>query len=127
MQACELVALWMHTYGPPRIATPAQAPPPHTLLAAAFPLLPPNPPTPPRRQAPDVSAGSYAREEAAALDLLQRASDLPLEPVPPTLDLPQPPAPDCSTLPDPRVFTTVEVKLKGGEVRFGGPSPGVAT
>ncbi len=63
-------------------------------------------------QAPDASAGSYAREEAAALSLLHRAGELPLEPVPPAaLAPPPPPRPDGSCLADPRDFVTLRVKV----------------
>ncbi|GLI59200.1 hypothetical protein VaNZ11_001036 [Volvox africanus] len=66
----------------------------------------------PQSSAPDATAGSYQREEAAAHDLLAKAGEVPLEPDLP--DLPEPPAPprpDSSTLRDPRDFTSVIARV----------------
>ncbi|KAG2491243.1 hypothetical protein HYH03_010450 [Edaphochlamys debaryana] len=67
----------------------------------------------PATSAPDATAGSYAREEAAALDLLSRASELPLEPEPPApLPPAPPPRPDHSALRDARDWLTLHVRLE---------------
>ncbi|GIL71490.1 hypothetical protein Vretifemale_2031 [Volvox reticuliferus] len=67
----------------------------------------------PQSSAPDATAGSYQREEAAARDLLAKAGEIPLEP-----DLPDlaehwhaPPRPDSTTLRDPGDFTSVIARV----------------
>ncbi|GIL46226.1 hypothetical protein Vafri_3260, partial [Volvox africanus] len=66
----------------------------------------------PQSSAPDATAGSYQREEAAARDLLAKAGEVPLEPDLPDLpEPPVPPRPDITTLRDPSDFTSVIARV----------------